>query len=297
MNKVRFDNRALWRLIVPLFIEQFLLMLVGIADTFVVSFAGEAAVSGVSLVNSFNTVLLFLFTALSSGGAVIISQYIGSNDPKNASAAASQLLMLSGVVSLALTGLILGFHDPLLRGLFGKVDDDVMAACREYLWITTLSLPFLAVYDAGAALCRSQGKADLTMYISTVANIINIVGNCIGVFALHLGAAGVAYPSLISRVISAIAVTFCCLGKRCAIPYRLRDIFRWDHRLLRQVMGIALPNGVENGVHQLVKVALSSMVALFGTYQIAANGVAQSIWSLASLMGLAMAPAYTTVIG
>lgn len=297
MHPVRFDNRALWRLIVPLFIEQFLLMLVGIADTFVVSFAGEAAVSGVSLVNSFNTVLLFLFTALSSGGAVIISQYIGSGDQKNASAAASQLLMLSGLISLVLSGLILSFHDPLLHGLFGKVDDDVMAACREYLWITTLSLPFLAVYDAGAALCRSQGKADLTMYISTVANIINIVGNCIGVFVLHLGAAGVAYPSLISRVLSAIAVTFCCLGKHCAIPYRLRDIFRWDHKLLRQVMGIALPNGAENGIHQLVKVALSSMVALFGTYQIAANGVAQSIWSLASLMGLAMAPVYTTVIG
>lgn len=297
MKPERFDNRALRQLIIPLFVEQFLLMLVGIADTFVVSFAGEAAVSGVSLVNSFNTVLLFLFTALSSGGAVIISQYIGSGDHKNASAAASQLLMLSVLISVLLSALILGFHDPLLHGLFGKVEDDVMTSCREYLWITTLSLPFLAVYDAGAALCRSQGKAQLTMYISTAANVINIVGNCIGVFMLHLGAAGVAYPSLISRVLSAIAVTLCCLGKHCTIPYRLRDIFRWDHRLLRQVMGIALPNGAENGIHQLVKVALSSMVALFGTYQIAANGVAQSIWSLASLMGLAMAPAYTTVIG
>ena len=297
MKTERFNNRALWQLIIPLFVEQLLLMLVGIADTFVVSFAGEAAVSGVSLVNSFNTVLLFLFTALSSGGAVIISQYIGSGDRKSASAAASQLLMLSVLISVTLSALILGFHDPLLHGLFGKVEADVMTACREYLWITTLSLPFLAVYDAGAALCRSQGKADLTMYISTVANIINIVGNYIGVFVLHLGAAGVAYPSLISRVLSAIAVTFCCLGKRCTVPYRVRDIFRWDHRLLKQVMGIALPNGAENGIHQLVKVALSSMVALFGTYQIAANGVAQSIWSLASLMGLAMAPAYTTVIG
>ena len=196
-------------LIIPLFIEQFLLMFVGIADTFVVSFSGEADVSGVSLVTSFNTVPIFLFTAL----------------------------------------------------------------------------------------CRSIGKTNVTMNVSIVANIINVVGNCIGVFALKMGAAGVAWPSLISRVLSAVAVTVYCFRKRNTVRYRLADVFAWDGGLLKKVMGIALPNGVENGVHQLVKVALSSMVALFGTYQIAANGVAQSIWSLASIMGLAMAPVYTTVIG
>ena len=135
------------------------------------------------------------------------------------------------------------------------------------------------------------------MYISIVANIINVIGNCIGVFWLNMGAAGVAYPSLLSRLLSAIAVTVYCFGKQNQVRYRIKDIFAWNGSLLKKIMGIALPNGVENGVHQLVKVALSSMVALFGTYQIAANGVAQSIWSLASIMGLAMAPVYTTVIG
>ena len=135
------------------------------------------------------------------------------------------------------------------------------------------------------------------MYISAVTNIIKVVGNCVGVFWLHLGAAGVAYPSLISRVLSAVAVTVFCFGRKNTVRFKLKDVFAWDGSLLKKIMGIALPNGVENGVHQLVKVALSSMVALFGTYQIAANGVAQSIWSLASIMGLAMAPVYTTVIG
>ena len=128
-------------------------------------------------------------------------------------------------------------------------------------------------------------------------NILNIAGNCIGVFWLHKGAAGVAYPSLISRILSAAAVTAFCFGGKSEVRYRVSEIFAWNRELLRRILHIALPNGIENGVHQLVKVALSSMVALFGTYQIAANGVAQSIWSLASIMGLAMAPAYTTVIG
>ena len=292
-----FSNKDLRNLIFPLFVEQFLLMLVGIADTFVVSFSSEADVSGVSLVNAFNTVLIFLFTALSSGGAVMISQYIGSRNNKKAEKAASQLLMISVVVSAVLSAGILIFDNQLLSLLFGKVEPDVMQASETYLIITTWSLPALAVYDAGAALCRSIGKAKATMYISTVANIINIVGNCVGVFALGLGAAGVAYPSLISRALSAAAVTVYCFREKNGTRYRVRNVFTWDGGLRKKIMGIALPNGIENGVHQLVKVALSSMVALFGTYQIAANGVAQSIWSLASIMGLAMAPAYTTVIG
>lgn len=135
------------------------------------------------------------------------------------------------------------------------------------------------------------------MYISAITNIINVIGNCIGVFVLHLGAAGVAYPSLITRILSACAVTIYCFNSKLPVNYQISSLLKWDGKLQKKIMGIALPNGLENGVHQLVKVALSSMVALFGTYQIAANGMAQSIWSLASIMGLAMAPAYTTVIG
>ncbi len=297
MKHELFSNKDLRNLIFPLFIEQFLLMFVGIADTFVVSFSSEADVSGVSLVTSFNTVLIFLFTALSAGGAVIISQYIGCRDEKMASKASGQLLTISTLFSVGLTVLILLFREPLLRLLFGKIELDVMAACESYLLITTLSLPALAIYDAGAALCRSIGETNVTMYISLVTNIINVVGNCVGVFGLHLGAAGVAYPSLFSRTLSAVAVTAFCFCRENAVRYKTPDILTWDGKTQKKIMGIALPNGVENGVHQLVKVALSSMVALFGTYQIAANGVAQSIWSLASIMGLAMAPVYTTVIG
>ncbi len=292
-----FTNKDLRNLIIPLFIEQFLLMFVGIADTFVVSFSSEADVSGVSLVTSFNTVLIFLFTALSSGGAVIISQYIGKRDEEAASRSASQLLLISVLISVILSALILIFRHPLLQLLFGKIEPEVMDACETYLVITTFSLPALAVYDAGAALCRSIEKTNATMYISAVTNIINVIGNCIGVFVLHLGAAGVAYPSLITRILAACAVTIYCFSPRLSVRYQVTSLLRWDGFLQKKIMGIALPNGIENGVHQLVKVALSSMVALFGTYQIAANGMAQSIWSLASIMGLAMAPVYTTVIG
>ena len=296
-QKELFTNQDLRNLIIPLFMEQFLLSLVGIVDTFVVSYAGEADVSGVSLVNSFNTIFIFLSTALAIGGAVIINQYIGIGEKEIASRSASQLFTFSFVSSTIFSILILLFNRVLLHLLFGKVDPAVMAACVTYLRISAYSFPALALYNAGAALCRSIGCANTTMIISAAANVINIIGDVIGVFVLHSGVAGVAYPSLLSRMVMAIAVTIYCFDSHREIRYRPKDVLTWDQKLLHKILSVAVPNGIENGVHQLVKVGLSSMVALFGTYQIAANGVAQSIWSLAALMGLAMAPVYTTVIG
>lgn len=292
-----FSNRDLKNMILPLFLEQLLVMLVGMADTLVVSYAGEAAVSGVSLVNQFNTIFIYLFTALASGGAVVISQYIGRRAMEDAGESASQLLLFSTGFSVLISVLVLACNEWLLRLLFGRVEPDVMGACVTYLRISAYSYPALAVYNSGAAIYRSLGKTDATMYLSVASNVINIVGNLIGVFILHAGVAGVAWPSLIARAFSAVIITALCFGKKNGVVYRWRWIFRWNGVSMKQILGIAVPNGLENGVFQLVKVALSSIVALFGTYQIAANGVAQSIWSMAALAGVSMGPAFITVIG
>lgn len=292
-----FTNEDLRKMIVPLFFEQLLVMLVGIADTFIVSYVGESAVSGVSLVNMFNTVFIYLFTALASGGAVMISQYIGNKDKKNAILSSSQLLMFSTIFSIVIAILVCATNEWLLRLMFGQVDNAVMESCVTYLRISAYSYPMLAIYNAGAAMQRSLCKTKVTMYISIIANIINVVGNIIGVFVLKAGVAGVAYPSLIARLFSAIAITILCFKTNQEAYYTKDDVMTWDVPMLSRILKIAIPNGVENGIFQLVKVALGSVVALFGTYQIAANGIAQSIWSLAALVGSAMGPVFITVIG
>lgn len=295
--KRRFSERALRAMMLPLFAEQLLVMLVGIVDTLAVSYAGEAAVSGVSLVNQFNIIFIYLFLALASGGAVVISQYIGRRERENAGETASQLLNFSAIFSLAVAALVLAGKEMLLSLLFGRVEPEVMEACVTYLEISAYSYPALAIYNAGAALQRSMGRTKTTMYISVLSNIINIFGDFVGVFVLGAGVAGVAYPSLLARLFSAVAVTLLCFEQKSEVFYRWMFILQWNASLMRRILSIAVPNGIENGVFQLVKVALTSMVALFGTYQIAANGVAQSIWSLAALVGVAMGPVFITVIG
>ncbi len=292
-----FSNKQIRDMVIPLLMEQFLLMLVGLSDTIIISYVGETAVSGVSLVNSFNTIFIYLFTALASGGAVVVSQYIGKRDERKASEAISQLLMISIIFSILISIPVLLEAKKLLQLLFGRVENGVMEACITYLYISIYSFPALAIYNTGAALYRSIGKTSVTMNISIISNIINVIGNLIGVFVLHAGVAGVAYPSLISRTFSALVITVLCFQKQKAVRYYVKEIFRWDKELLKTILFIAVPNGVESGVFQFVKVALSSVVALFGTYQIAANGIAQSIWSVAALISSAMGTVFITVIG
>lgn len=272
-------------------------MMVGIADTFMISYAGDAAVSGVSLVNMFVTVFIYLFTALAAGGAVVVSQYIGNGDRKKADCSAGQLLTAATVISIILMGATLTWNRQLLRLLFRRIEPDVMRACVIYLRITALSFPALAVYNAGAALCRSTGRTDLTMKISIATNVINVVGNAIGIFLFHAGVAGVAYPTLIARIFSAVLITAICFNQNQAVSYQWRNILAWYPAMVRRILKIAVPNGVENGLFQLVKVALSSITALFGTAQIAANGIAQSFWSLAAMIGVTMGPVFITVVG
>lgn len=292
-----FSNQDLTNLIIPLFLEQLLVALVGMADVFVIGFVGETAVSGVSLVNSFNTIFLNLFTALAAGGAVVISQYIGRGEKELASSSACQLALAAALFSVVAAVLILLNCEPLLRLLFGKVEPEVMTACISYLRISVYSYPALAVYNAGAALYRSFGKTRTTMYISIASNCINVVGNCIGVFVLKAGVAGVAWPSLIARTFSAVIITVLCFSQKNPVSYFWQGLLRLESNLQAKILRIAVPNGFESGIFQLVKVALSSVISMFGTYQIAANGVAQSFWSMAALVCVAMGPVFITVIG
>lgn len=296
-HKKTFSNHYLKHLILPLFIEQLLVMTVGIADTLMVSYAGEAAVSGVSLVNMFYTIFIYIFTALASGGAVVVSQYIGRKDKENGNLAASQMMTLATLISAVATIFVLIFNKQLLHLLFGSVDSAVMEASVIYLRISAYSFLALALYNVGAALFRSMGKTKTTMYISLAMNVINVIGNAIGIFVLHAGVAGVAWPSFASRVFAAAVIIGLCFKSSNVITLKLSNILAWNKAMIKRILGIAVPNSIESGLFQLAKVALSTITALFGTSQIAANGVAQSFWSLAALVGVAMAPAYITIIG
>lgn len=295
--KPLFTNQTLRRLIVPLLIEQVLVVLVGLADVAMVSSVGEAAVSGVSLVDMINVLILNLFSGMATGGAVVAAQLLGAGRRKDACSAASQLMSVTILISVAVTVLVLLAQRPLLRLFFGSITEDVMDCALTYLQITALSYPFIACYNSGAALFRSMNGARVTMIVSAAMNVINIAGNAFCVYGLSLGVAGVAVPTLVSRAFSAVVIFILLSRRGQEIFIRFSEMLRPDFATIRRILYIGIPSALENSMFQLGRVLVVSIISGFGTVQIAANAVANNLDSVGCIPGNAMNLAIITVIG
>lgn len=291
-----FSNQQLKKLIIPLVLEQLLALTVGMFDVVMVSAVGETAISGVSLVDMINNLIIAIFAALATGGAVVTAQYIGAKKKQEACKSAKQMLLIITVIALAIMAACLLWKGSILSFLFGSIEDDVMSQALIYFKITALSFPFLAIYNASAALFRSMGNSKLSMKVSICMNIINVGGNALCIFVLHLGVAGVAIPSLVSRAIAAVFMVFMLCNKKNLVHLEGKSI-KPDFKMIRKILYIGIPSGVESGIFQFGRIIVVSIIASFGTVQIAANGVANTIDSLGCVAGQAMSLAMITIIG
>ena len=296
-KKPLFDRHSLTALIIPLIIEQFLAMLIGAADTIMVSSCGEAAVSGVSLVDTINILLIQVFSALATGGAVVAAQYLGMGKKEDAKESSKQLMIVVLVVSLIVTILSLITHRPLLRVIFGSIDNEVMANAQIYFLLSALSYPFLSLYNGGAALFRSMGNSKISMITSFFMNGLNIVGNAILIYGAGWAVFGAALATLISRILGAIYMIWLLLKKDN--PLSISGILhtRLSWKMVRSILVIGVPNGIENGLFQVGKILVSSLISSFGTYAITANAVSNTLAGLEIVPSSAIGLAMITVVG
>ena len=294
-RKPLFTQSQLLKLTWPLLVEQFLAVTVGMADTMMVSRCGEAAISGVSLVDMINNLIIVLFSALATGGAVVVSQFLGAREQKSANKSAGQLILLSGILGLGVGVLCFVLARPMIRLFYGSIDADVLDAGTLYLKIIAVSYPFLALYNAGAALFRSMGNSRISMQISVLMNIINIVGNAVCIFGLKMGVDGVAWPSVVSRVVAAVLILGKCYQKGHAL--QVPRTVQLDVGMTRRILGIGIPSAFENSLFEAGRILVVSMISTFGTVQIAANAVANNLDGMGVIPGKALSLAMITVVG
>ena len=292
-----FTRQALVALLLPLIAEQALSVTIGLADTLMVSSVGEAAVSGVSLVDSFNTLMIQVMSALATGGAVVTSQYIGHREPNNAKAAAAQILFVLASFSLVVAAVVVVGRHAILRGIFGSIDADVMRYAETYFLLSALSYPFIGLYNAGAALFRAQGNSKISMLSSLVMNVINIGGNAVLIYGFGMGVLGAALASLVSRAVSCLVVLW--LLQRPACPLRVDGLraLAPDGGLIRRILRVGIPAGIENGMFQIGKLSVSSLTSTLGTAAIAANAVANTASTFLNIPANAVGMAALTVVG
>ncbi|WP_297711016.1 MATE family efflux transporter [Dysosmobacter sp.] len=293
--RVEFTKADLRRLIVPLVIEQLLSITVGLSDSLMVSQVGEAAISAVSLVDTVNVLLVNAFASLATGGAVITGQYLGRREVGKAGHSAQQLLLFMAEVSLAVMVLFYLGKGFVLNVVFGQVEADVAAYANTYYMIVEASIPFLALYSAGAALFRVMGNSGTSMWVSTAMNAINVVGNGILIFVFHRGVEGVAIPTLVSRIFAAAAMLV--LLRRPNLPIQVeRFTFRHDRFVVKNILHFGVPNGIEGSMFQLGKILLLSTVSVLGTASVAANAIGNTLASFQVVPGTALGLAIVTVV-
>ena len=292
-----FTRSELLRLIIPLVIEQLLLMTVGMADTVMVTTSGEAAVSGVSLVDNINPLFIQIFSALSTGGAVVVAQYLGRREAGNAKLASKQLLYTMTAVSVFLMAAALLFRQHILSLIFGHVEADVMESALMYFLITAAAYPFMGVYNAGSALFRAMGNSSVSMFCSLVVNVINIAVNAIFIYGFGMGAAGAGIGTLASRIAAAIIIMVMLNHKSNAV--RVEGVFHLEFRgdMIKRILFVGIPNGLENGMFQAGKLVVLNLIATFGTSAVAANAIANSIAGVVNVPGTAIGLSIITVIG
>lgn len=292
-----FSNGMLCKLIIPLILEQCLGVLVGMADTLMVSSVGETAVSGVSLVDSVNVLFFTVFSALATGGSVVSAHYIGQKNNEKAKQAGNQLFRIALIAGLVIMGVCLIGNRALLRFVFGKIEPEVMQNAMTYFMIMSFSLPFLSCYNALAALFRVMGNSKISLYCSIVMNVINISGNAFLLYVVKMEVAGVAIASLVSRAVGMLVMMYLLQKPGNIIQLEKRFSLKLRKDMVKRILQIGIPNGLETGVFQIGKVLVLSLVTSFGTASIAANAVGNTVATVQNMAGGAIGLAMITVVG
>ena len=294
-----FSNRMICSLLIPVVLEQLLNSIMGTADTMMVSNVGSAAISAVSLVDSINVLVIQAFSALAAGGAIICAQYIGQRNKEKANESARQVLFIITAISVAVSLICLVFQKPLLRLIFGSVEPAVMRASETYFFYTALSFPFIAAYDSAASIFRAQDNTKGPMIISMISNVMNIAGNAVMIWVFHMGVAGAALSTLISRIFCAVVVIIQLRKEKEGQEIVVRDYFeiRPDWSMIRRILGLGIPSGIENSMFQLGKLAIQSTVSTLGTTAIAAQAMTNILENLNGIAAIGVGVGLMTIVG
>ena len=297
VTKPLFSASALRQLIIPLILEQLLAMTVGLAAVVMITKVGEAAVSGVSLVDSLNVLIISILSALCTGGAVVCAQYIGRQEVENARISARQLVYISLIFSVAVGAVLLIAPRFFVQLIFGTLDETVAESARIYLLFSAISFPFLALYNACAALFRAMGNSRISLYVSFVMNVVNIALNAVLIYGMQIGVLGAGIATAAARAVAAVLMLLLIRSKSNVIYIRNLFPVRFEKNMVQSILSIGVPNGLENGMFNFGKLLVQTLVAWLGTSAIAANAIIGSIFNIAVVPGMGMSLAVLTVVG
>ncbi len=305
-----FTGKQLLWLILPIVIEQIFSTSLGMFDSMMVSSWIDAnAGNAVGNVDDINNLIIQLFSAFATGGVIITSQYLGAQKVEEANKSAKHVVVIVFMASTIICLLCLALNYPLLKLFFGGVTDDVFSYQRQYFYITALSFPFIGLFNVCAALLRAQRKSRVTMISAGISLAVNLVLNTMFMLVFDWGVMGAALATLISRVVPAAYTLYLITRKKFIVHIKIFEKFRFDWAMVKHILYIAIPSGIESCLFQLGKVMTSTFVnsSCYNVYSAEAgkeinvmanaNTMAKSLNNIASVVGGGVNTSVLTVIG
>lgn len=291
-----FDRKATMRLFWPVFVEQTFAVTINFLATIMVRSVSEDAMAGVGLVGILNFLVMNAFSAVAAGVSVVVSQCVGRGDPSGAGRAGSQSVVLTLYLSAGIGGVMALLSRPMLGALFGGSEPAVLEAANIFFVWSCLSMPMLALFTTLSGIARSTGNVRLPMFCSVLSNVAYVLTAALCIQGLRIGVAGAGIAMAVSRLIPAMLMGLLARKGRGGI-YLPRLSPCLNREVLRPVLKIAVPSGVDslifNGGKLLVNVFMSGM----GTPVLAANSILNNLTSVLNLPGGAIQTIGVTITG
>lgn len=278
-KSVNLGSVSFFTLVLPIFFESLFRMLVSSVDTFMLSSYAQEAVAGVGMVSQYMFFIQLLFNIVCIGSSIVLAQYLGAERHKEAGLIAQASTVLVLLLALMVTALVLSGAGWLLS--LYPLEPKVHTYARQYFSIFGgFGSVFIAFNMLQATILRTYGYTRDTMYISIIANLINVLGNSLalyGWFGLPVtGVVGVAISSVVSQF-AALIMSWYRIKAHRAILFRFKGWRNIPASIYRKILEIGLPSAGEGLSYNVAQIVITAMVTTLGTYAMSAQVYAQTL--------------------
>lgn len=296
--KSRKKELGLFLLTWPIFLEITLFMLMGSADTFMLSAVSDEAVSAVGVANQFVFIAILVLEVVANGAAIVVAQYLGARRPEEASKVAGIAISLNLVLGLAVSAAFLALGGPLLRA--ANLQGDMLSMAQTYLGIVGGWLFLQALINTMSSIIRTHGFTREAMYVSLGMNVINVVGNYALIFGHwgfpEMGVAGAAVSTAVSRGI-AVLVFFWLLYRIMEVRIQLRYYVSLTKEYVRKILKVGVPSALEQVTYHLCQTVFLYYVTFLGAEHLAARQYTMNITHFIYLFSAAIGMGTAIIVG
>ncbi len=289
---------TLFALTWPIFIEIMLHMLMGNADTLMLSQYSDNSVAAVGVANQILFLLIVMFGFIATGTTILVAQYMGGNNYKAAKEISSVSLSANTLFSILISVVIVLASEDILQLM--NLPQELMADAKFYLQVVGGFSFIQALIMTAGAILKSYGYTKDSMYLTIGMNLINIIGNYLFIFGPFgipvLGVQGVAISTVVSRFIGLIAILY-ILKQRVHFTLNLKDMFKLPAQYIKKLLYIGIPTAGEQLSYNSSQMVITFFITMIGTEALTTKVYAQNLMMFIFLFSSAVSQGTQILVG